>query len=83
MASADPHRSHGSRGKRAGDDEIEVPSKTTADLISYFTPKDSGRYVISGRVLYNKKLTFEKSSILNVNYAPTTERKLGLIPFLI
>jgi hypothetical protein len=33
----------------------------------YFTPKKFGQYIISGRVLYNNKLSFEKSSVLNVN----------------
>ncbi|MEM4711088.1 MAG: hypothetical protein QXL18_04015 [Candidatus Woesearchaeota archaeon] len=37
------------------------------NLTVYFTPKKQGQYYISGRVLYNNKLTFEKSSILNVN----------------
>ena len=36
------------------------------DFNIFFTPEEQGRYVISGRVVYNKKLTFEKSSILNV-----------------
>jgi len=33
----------------------------------YFTPKKFGQYIISGRVLYNNKLSFEKSSVINVN----------------
>jgi len=33
----------------------------------YFTPKKYGQYIISGRILYNNKLSFEKSSVLNVN----------------
>lgn len=37
------------------------------NLTVFFTPKKQGQYYISGRALYNNKLSFEKSSILNVN----------------
>jgi len=33
----------------------------------FFTPKKYGQYIITGRILYNNKLSFEKSSVLNVN----------------
>ncbi len=31
----------------------------------YFTPKEEGKYVVSGRVFYDKKRTFELSTIIN------------------
>ena len=49
-------------------DEIEAPAGNLSEIITYFTPDQPGRYLVSGRVIYNKKLTFEKSSIINVNY---------------
>ncbi len=62
-------------------EEIDVPAGETSNFITYFTPITSGRYVINGRVVYNRKLTFEKSSILNVNY-PEIKRK-AVIPKII
>jgi hypothetical protein len=41
------------------------------DFIFYFTPRESGRYIVSGRVFYDGKRTYEKSSVINV-------RKKGL-----
>jgi hypothetical protein len=38
----------------------------TAKLETFFNPTASGRYIIAGRVLYNNKLTYQKSAILNV-----------------
>ena len=32
----------------------------------YFTPQEEGRYVVSGRVFYSGKRTFEKSAVINV-----------------
>ncbi len=37
------------------------------NITVYFTPKQYGQYFISGRILYNNKLSFEKGSVLNVN----------------
>jgi hypothetical protein len=49
--------------------EVRVDPGETASLSEFFTPKEVGRYIITGRVAYNKKLTFEKGSVLNVNPA--------------
>jgi hypothetical protein len=46
-------------------DEIEVKPNEISNLSIYFTPKKAGRYVISGRVFYDKKRTYELSSALN------------------
>lgn len=48
-------------------DFYDIPPGETINITVFFTPKKQGQYYISGRVLYNNKLTFEKSSILNVN----------------
>jgi len=48
-------------------DPLDVMPGETVKLRTYFNPTQDGQYVITGRVLYNKKLTFDKSSILNVN----------------
>ncbi|MGV8171259.1 MAG: hypothetical protein ACP5OA_01025 [Candidatus Woesearchaeota archaeon] len=45
----------------------DIPPSETGNIIVYFTPKKFGQYIISGRVLYNNKLSFEKSTVLNVN----------------
>ncbi len=63
-------------------EEIDVPSQQTANIIFYFTPEQPGRYIISGRVTYNKKLTFAKSSVMNVNY-PKAKRKVNMVPLII
>lgn len=67
-------------------DEITVPQGESTEFVEYFTPKLAGRYITSGRVVYNNKLTFEKSSVLNVNDVieePTKQRKFNLISLLI
>ncbi len=47
-----------------------VPSGEEGALIVYFRPKKAGRYEITGRVRYNDKVTFEKGTVINVNYPP-------------
>jgi hypothetical protein len=48
-------------------DELEVDSGETATLPTYFTPTETGSYTVSGFVVYSKKTTETKSSIINVN----------------
>jgi hypothetical protein len=48
-------------------DFYDVAPDETASITVYFTPKKFGQYIISGRVLYNNKLSFEKSTVVNVN----------------
>lgn len=38
----------------------------TGDLGFYFTPREIGKYIISGRIFYDGKRTFENSAIINV-----------------
>jgi hypothetical protein len=48
------------------DKDIFVPTSSQENFQFYFTPKEAGRYVISGRVFYDSKRTYEGSAILNV-----------------
>lgn len=48
-------------------DPLDVAPGETVKIRTYFNPTQNGQYTITGRVLYNKKLTFDRSSILNVN----------------
>ncbi len=47
-------------------DQYNVPPGQTAEIETFFNPTEAGRYIVSGRVLYNNKLTFQKSTIINV-----------------
>lgn len=47
-------------------DELEVMPKNDVELVTYFKPEKDGRHVIRGYVLYSKKATETKDSILNV-----------------
>ena len=47
-------------------EELEVPVGQTINFTLFFEPKDIGRHVASGRVFYDKKRTYESSSIINV-----------------
>ena len=44
-----------------------------------------GRYIVTGRVIYNNKLTFEKGTVINVNYRQITKHivKFKLLPIII
>jgi hypothetical protein len=48
-------------------DSLDVMPGEIVSLRTYFNPVQEGQYIVKGRVLYNKKLTFERSSVLNVN----------------
>jgi hypothetical protein len=50
-------------------DPLDVMPGETTRIRTYFNPTQESQYIIKGRVLYNKKLTFEKSSVVNVNAA--------------
>lgn len=63
------------RGKITKDDKIvnvlesekaDVSVSDQTNFTFYFTPQESGKYIISGRVFYDKKRTFEASTIVNV-----------------
>jgi len=48
------------------DEKVFVPLDEKSDFQFYFTPKLPGRYIISGRIFYDGKRTYEKSAILNI-----------------
>ena len=67
-------------------EQLLVPAGEVVDFPILFTPYEAGRYVLSGRVVYNKKLTFEKSTVINVlppGEEPQTENWLALLLYLI
>ncbi len=47
-------------------DPLQVEPSQTQELETFFNPQQPGRYTVEGRVVYNNKLTFQKSSIINV-----------------
>jgi len=63
-------------------EEISVDSGKINDFPIFFTPTNEGRYVLSGRIIYNKKVTFEKSSVLNVDLADG-EKRFSWLPLII
>ena len=65
-------------------DEVIVPAGEIADIDIFFAPELPGRYTLTGRAIYNKKLTFEKGTVLNVNQAPEEiAKKFSFLPLLI
>ncbi|MFH1510830.1 MAG: hypothetical protein ABIF10_04000 [Candidatus Woesearchaeota archaeon] len=50
-------------------DEIEVAVGSTINFTEFYVPKQPGQHVVTGRVNYNKKLTYEKGSVINVQPA--------------
>jgi len=47
-------------------EETIVTPGQQADLTTFFTPKSEGKYVVNGHVMYNSKITYDKSTIINV-----------------
>lgn len=53
---------------------VQILESPTSDVLIndiekfpfYFTPQESGRYVIDGRVYYDSKKTFEKSAVIEI-----------------
>ena len=64
-------------------EEIDILSQETADFIAYFTPDKPGRYVISGRIIYNRKLSYEKASVINANYPTEIKKSIKFLPLII
>jgi len=48
------------------DREIFTPIDGQEAFQFFFTPRDAGRYVVSGRVFYDGKRTYEQSAVVNV-----------------
>ncbi|NOZ80381.1 MAG: hypothetical protein GXP63_01800 [DPANN group archaeon] len=66
-------------------DELRVEPQETLDLQTFFVPHKPGVYEVSGKVLYNRKLTFEKGTIVNVNPTPRiiTSTIINILPLFI
>ena len=62
-----------------------VPAGEISDFDIFFSPEQPGRYTLTGRVVYNKKLTYEKGTVINVNASPeeVTQKKLELLPLIV
>ncbi|MFA6073390.1 MAG: hypothetical protein WC758_04720 [Candidatus Woesearchaeota archaeon] len=73
--------------KLISSDKIDVLPNQLAGLEIFFTPKDIGQYRISGRINYNNKITYERSSILNVeegtNVVANSNRTIYYVALLI
>ncbi len=48
-------------------EKTTAPMGKITNFTFFFTPRKSGKYIASGRVFYDKKRTFELSTIINVN----------------
>jgi len=55
-------------------DKVDVGPGELVNLEVFFTPVEVGQYKLTGRINYNNKLTFEKSSILNVEQGTTVSK---------
>ncbi len=65
-------------------EELTVSPGQQITFRTYFSPEKPGRYVITGRVVYNKKLSYEQSSILSINPRPEyPETKPNILPLII
>jgi hypothetical protein len=64
-------------------EEIIVPAGETGDISIFFTPEEPGRYSLTGRVVYNKKLTFEKGASLDVNKIEEEKKKFEILPLIL
>jgi len=59
-------------------EKTTVPISGVTNFTFYTTPKKAGKYIASGRVFYDKKRTFESSTIINVR-----QKEFGLKQILI
>ena len=62
-------------------DKMNVPVSSIEAFSLFFTPTEPGRYIISGRVFYSGKKTFESSAVLEV-VAPGFAWKTFLLPLV-
>ncbi|MBN1503243.1 hypothetical protein JW930_06910 [Candidatus Woesearchaeota archaeon] len=65
-------------------DELQVLPGETMEFPMFFIPEKAGKYQVSGRVFYNKKITFEeKSKVFEVVRGKKEAPKLGVIILII
>ncbi len=60
-------------------DKINVPIDKIEYFNLFFTPGEAGRYIISGRVFYSSKKTFESSTVLEVFAETFSLKQIGII----
>ncbi len=58
---------------------ISVPIDSSTNFSFFFTPQKPGRYVVSGRIFYDKKRTFESSKVINVRGTGISLRTILII----
>lgn len=70
-------------------DELQVPAGTVMNFSMFYKPRLPGQHEISGRVHYNRKLTYEKGTVMNVlpaeempSYLPEGIRLVPVIVFI-
>lgn len=56
---------------------LSVPISEVTNFTMFFTPEKVGRYVVKGRIFYDKKQTFESIGIINVNPIEEKEDEAG------
>jgi hypothetical protein len=56
---------------------LDVMPQQTIEFPFYYVPKTSGRYIVKGRVFYDKKRTFEIESRFNVNPEELKDKATG------
>ena len=59
-------------------EKLNAEINKATNFTFYFTPKKEGKYVASGRVFYDKKRTFESSTVINVIKTKFFSGNLGL-----
>jgi hypothetical protein len=47
-------------------EKVDVEINKTETFKFYFTPKEIGKYIVNGYIVYDGKRTFEKSTVINV-----------------
>ncbi|MFH0978202.1 MAG: hypothetical protein V1837_02760 [Candidatus Woesearchaeota archaeon] len=66
--------------------EIQVMPNENVNFTLYFTPKQQGKFIVTGRVQYNRKLTFEKGTVINVlpgKELPSVVEGLRIVPLIV
>ncbi len=53
-------------------DSIDAAPGEIVSLQTFFRPTDAGQYFVNGKVYFNNKLTTQKASVINVNFAEVT-----------
>ena len=65
------------------DEPLLIPLGEQDNFQFYFTPKKAGKYIISGRVFYDSKRTYEQSAILNIRSEGSITSVLKIISYTI